>query len=126
MDIEACNRLPLSNAQATQDLNQCKRIIIKFVNCKLPERLLQIKNDKLCELYNHLNITDRVSVNALLCPYYRFLWGQRKLLVSKKKIHQVFCLRDVVSIKVYETSHPKKIFHISDIPVFPEEVGKEE
>ena len=126
VDIEACNRVPLSNAQATQDLNQCKRIIIKFVNCKLPERLLQIKNDKLRELYNRLNITDRVSVNTLLCPYYRFLQGQRKLLVSKKKIHQVFCLRDVVSIKVYETSHPKKIFHIRDIPVFPEEVDEEE
>ena len=76
--------------------------------------------------YNHLNITARVFVNTSLCPYYRFLEGQCKLLVNKKKIHQVFCLRDVVSIKLYETSHPKKIFHISDIPVFREEVAEEQ
>ena len=31
-----------------------------------------------------------------------------------------------MNIKVYKTSHPKKIFDISDIPVFPEEVGEEE
>ena len=51
--------------------------------------------------------------------------GQCKSLVNKDKIHQVFCLPDVVSVKVYETSQPKKIFHISDVPVFPEEVGEE-
>ena len=43
MDIEACHRLPLSNAQANKDPNQCKRVIVKFVNRKLPKRLLQIK-----------------------------------------------------------------------------------
>ena len=122
MDTEACHRLPLSNAQANKDPNQCKRVVVKFVNHKLLERLLQISSMS----YNHLNITGRVFVNTSLCPYYRFLWGQCKSLVNKKKIHQVFCLGDVVSIKLYETSHPKKIFHISDIPVFPEEVGEDE
>ena len=43
VDIEACHRLPLSNAQDNKDPNQCKRVIVKFVNCKLPKRLLQIK-----------------------------------------------------------------------------------
>ena len=43
MDIEACHRLPLSNAQATKDPNQCKRVIIKFVNRKLLKHLLEIK-----------------------------------------------------------------------------------
>ena len=76
--------------------------------------------------HNHLIISGRAFVNTWLCPYYRFLWGQCKLLLQKKKIHQVFCLGGVVSIKLYETSHPKKIFHISDIPVFLEEVGEEE
>ena len=65
-------------------------------------------------------------MNTSLCPYCRFLWGQCKLLVIKKKIHQIFSLGDVMNIKVYKTSHPKKIFDISDIPVFPEEVGEEE
>ena len=76
--------------------------------------------------YNHLNIAGRVFVNASLCPYCRFLWGQCKSLVNMKNIHQVFCLGYVVSIKLYETSHPKTIFLISDIPVFPEELGKDE
>ena len=126
MDIEACHRLPLGNAKAKKDPNQCKRVIVKSVNRKLPQRLLQIKKAISSMSYNHLNITGRVFANTSLCPYYQFLWGQCKSLVNKKKIHQVFCLGDVVSIKLYETSHPKKIFHISDIPVFPEEVGEEE
>ena len=76
--------------------------------------------------YNHLNITGRVFVNTLLCPYYWLFWGQCKSLVNKKKIHQISCFGDVVSIKVYETSYPKKIFRMNDVPVFPEEVGEEE
>ena len=126
VDIEEYHRLPLSNAQGTKDPNQFKRVIAKFVDRKLPKLLLQIKGTISSMSYNHLNITGRVFVNTSLCPYYRFLWGQCKSLVNKKKIHQVFCLGDVVSIKLYETSHPKKIFHISDIPVFPEEVGEDE
>ena len=43
MDIEAFHSLSLSNAQANKDPNQCKRVIVKFVNRKLPKRLLQIK-----------------------------------------------------------------------------------
>ena len=43
MDVEACHWLPLSNAQANKDPNQCKRVIVKFVNRKLPKRLLQTK-----------------------------------------------------------------------------------
>ena len=101
MDIEACHRLPNSNAQVNKDPNQCKRVIVKFVNRKLPERLLQIKKTISSMSYNHLNITGRVFVNTSLCPYYRFLWGQCKSLVNKKKIHQVFCLGDVVGIKLY-------------------------
>ena len=76
--------------------------------------------------YNHLNIAGRVFVNTSLCTYYRFLQDQCRSLVNNKKINQVFCLGNVVSIKLYETSHSKKIFHISDIPVFPEEVGEGE
>ena len=76
--------------------------------------------------YNHLSITGEVFVNTSICPYYRLLWGQCKSLMNKKKIHKFFCLGDVVSIKVYDTSHSKKIFYISDITVFPEKVGEEE
>ena len=36
MDIEACQRLPLSNAQANKNPNRYKRVIVKFVNRKLP------------------------------------------------------------------------------------------
>ena len=84
-NIEACRRLPLSNAQANKDPNQCKRIIVKFDNRKLPEGLLQIKKTISSMSDNHLNITGRVFVNTSLCPYYRLLWGQCKSLVSKKK-----------------------------------------
>ena len=43
MDIEACHKLPLSNAHTNKVPNQCKRVIVKFVSRKLPECLLQIK-----------------------------------------------------------------------------------
>ena len=66
MDIEACHRLPLSNALATKDPNQYKRVIITFVNHKLPEQLLQIKKTSFIN-YNHLGMTGRVFVNTLLC-----------------------------------------------------------
>ena len=36
MDIEVCQRLPLSNAQANKDPNHYKRVIVKFINRKLP------------------------------------------------------------------------------------------
>ena len=56
MQIEACHRLLLSNVQATKDPNQCKKVILKFVNRKLPERLQQIKKTISSMSYNHLNI----------------------------------------------------------------------
>ena len=71
-DIEVCHRLRLSNAQATKDPNQCKRVIIRFFNRKLPERLLQTKKTISSMSYNHLNITGRVFVNTSLSRYYRF------------------------------------------------------
>ena len=89
MDIEACHRLPLSNAQANKDPNQCERVI-KFVDRKLPELLLQIEKARSSVTYNHLNITSSVFLNTSLCSYYCFLWGQCKSLVNKKKIYQVF------------------------------------
>ena len=73
MDIEACHRLPLSNAQANKDPSQCKRVIVKFFNRKLPKRLLQIKKTISSMSSNHFNITGRVFVNTSLCIYYRFL-----------------------------------------------------
>ena len=36
MDIEVCQRLPLSNAQANKDPSHYKRVIVKFINRKLP------------------------------------------------------------------------------------------
>ena len=42
MDMEACHRVHLSNAQAVKNPNQCKKVILNFVNCKHPERLLQL------------------------------------------------------------------------------------
>ena len=97
MDIEACHRLPFSNTQATRGCNQCKRVIITLFNFKLPERLLQIKKTPIRSIsQNHLTITDRVLVNTSLCPYYWFFWGQCKLLVNKKKIHQDLCMLRVL------------------------------
>ena len=36
MDIELCHRLPLSNAQASKDPNQCERVIVKLSIANFP------------------------------------------------------------------------------------------
>ena len=78
MDIEGCHRLPLGR----NTTNTTKRVIIKFVNRKLSEAMLQRKKD--------INSKNKVFVTYSLCPYYRFLRGKCKDLQRKGRINQVF------------------------------------
>ena len=71
LDIEGCHRLPLGR-NAT---NITKRVIVKFVNRKHSEAMLQRKKD--------INQKSKVFVSHSLCPYYRFLWGKCKELQRK-------------------------------------------
>ena len=81
MDIEACHRLPLGRNLT----NTTKRVIVKFVNRKRSEAMLQQKKD--------INSKNKVFVTHSLCPYYRFLWGKSKDLQRKGRISQVFLSR---------------------------------
>ena len=94
MDIEACHRLPFSNVQAAHNPNQCKRVIVKFLNRKHPERLLQIKKTISSKKYSHLNITSKVSVNTSLCPIYRFLW-EMPVQISGKQEQKKFSVLEM-------------------------------
>ena len=85
MDIEACHRLPLSNARATKDHKQFKRVVVKYVNGKHPKHLLEIRIVIFSMSYNHRSITARVFVNTSLCWYYQFLWGHCKSLGEKQE-----------------------------------------
>ena len=78
LDIEGCHRLPLGR-NAT---NNTKRVIVKFVNRKHFEAMLQRKKD--------ISQKSKVFVSHSLCPYYRFLWGKCKELQRKGRINQVF------------------------------------
>ena len=66
LDIEVCHRLPFGK-NAT---NTNKRVIVKFVNRKHSEAMLQRKKDIIKK--------SKVFVSHLLCPYYRFLSGKCK------------------------------------------------
>ena len=66
LDIEDCHRLPLGR-NAT---NTNKRVIMKFVNRKHSEAILQHTKDTIKK--------SKVFVSHSLCPYYRFLWESAK------------------------------------------------
>ena len=89
LDIEGCHRRPLRR-NAT---NTTKRLIVKFVNRKLSEAMLQRKRD--------INQKNKVFVSHSLCPYYRFLWGQCKELQRKGRINQAFLSRSSYHRKNY-------------------------
>ena len=53
-----------------------------------------------------------------LCPYYRYIWGKCKDLQRQGKVHHIFCLGDIVCIKLSENESLVKLHHISGIPDF--------
>ena len=108
MDIEGCYRRPLRR----NSTNTTKRVIMKFVNRKHSEAMLQRKK--------YINSKNKVFVTHSSCPYYRLLWGERKELQRKGRISQVFCLGAVVTIKVTENSPKIKILHQRDLIVYQE------
>ena len=86
LDIEGCHRLPLGrNATKTT-----KRVIVKFVNRKHLEAMLQHKKD--------ISKKSKVFVSHPLCPYYWFLWRKCKELQRKDQVNQVFCLGAIITI----------------------------
>ena len=109
MDIEGCLRLPLGRNTS----NTTKRVIVKFVNRKYSEAMLQRKKDISSK-------NNKVFVTHSLCPHYRFLWGKCKELQRKGRISQVFCLEAVVTIRVTENSPAIKILHERDLMVYQE------
>ena len=108
LDIEGCHRLPLGR-NAT---NTTKRVIVKFVNRKHSEAMLQRKKD--------INQKSKVFVSHSLCPYYWFLWGKCKELQRKGRINQVFCLGAIVTVRIAENSPAIKILHEKDLLVCQE------
>ena len=108
LDIEGCHRLPLGR-NAT---NTTKRVIVKFVNMKHSEAMLQHKKD--------IKQKSKVFVSHSLCPYHRFLWGKCKELQRKGRINQVFCLGAIVTVRITENSPAIKILHEKDLLVCQE------
>ena len=51
--------------------------------------------------------------------------GKCKDLQRQGKVHHVFCLGDIVCIKLFENGSPAKVHHISDIPNFPSDLDIE-
>ena len=96
MDFEGCHRLPLGR----NTTNTMKQVIVKFVNQKHSEAMLQWKKD--------INSKNKV------------LLGKCKDLQWKGRISQVFCPGAVVAIIVTENSLTIKILHERDLMVYHE------
>ena len=90
MDIECCHRLSLRR----NTTNTMKQVIVKLVNQKHSEAMLQWKQD--------INTKNKGFATHPLCPYYHYLLGKCKDLQRKGRISKVFCLGAVVTIKVTE------------------------
>ena len=108
LDIEGCHRLLLGR-NAT---NTNKRVIVKFVNRKHSEAMLQHKKDIIKK--------SKVFVSHSLCPYYRYLWGKCKELQRKGRVNHVFCLGAVVTIRITENSPEIKVLQEKDLVVCQE------
>ena len=113
--MEGCNQLPLSMNCRGHD----KMAIVKFVTQKYAEALLKDKKQVSFKNFSYLHVPNKVFVSVSLCPYYRFIWGKCKDLQRQGKVHHVFCLGDIVCIKLLENGSPVKLHHIRDIPNFP-------
>ena len=108
LDIQGCHRVPFGR-NAT---NTTKRVMVKLVNRKHSEAMLQRKKD--------INKKSKVFFNRSLCPYYRFLWGKSKELQSKSWVNQVFCHWSVVTVRITENSPAIKILNEKNLTVCQE------
>ena len=108
MDIEGCHRLPLGR----NSTNTTEQVIVKFVNRKHSEAMLQRKKD--------INSKNKVFVTHSLCPYCRFQWGKCKRLQRKGRISQVFYIGVLVTIRFNGNSPAIKILHERDVMVYQE------
>ena len=79
MDIGGSHRLPLGR----NTTNTTKQVIVKIVNQKYSEAMLQWKKD---------NTKYKVFVNHSLCLSYCYLWGKCKDRQRKDRISHVFSL----------------------------------
>ena len=112
--IEACHRLTKSD-----------RTIVKFSWRKDCQHLMRIKK-RLKDL-NPTNLSfpegTKICVNDRLCPYYRGLWNEWKILWNNKKTYSYFTVNDTMRIKQVENSLYKSITHVNDLRVlFPDEL----
>ena len=106
IDIEGCHRLPLSRNNA----GGTKRVIVKFVNRRHSEDMLRLKKI--------ISSRSKFFISDSLCPYYRYLWGKCKDLQQRGFLNQVFCLGEVVTIKVSENGPLVKIYHENDLKIY--------
>ena len=71
MDIESFHQLLLSRNKS----GGAKCVIVKFVNAKHSEDMLQLKKI--------ITSRSKVFISNLLCPYYHYLWGKCKELQQR-------------------------------------------
>ena len=114
VDIEGCNRLPVSRYSGDSN----KRVNKKFVNRKHPEALLRNKKTISSKDFSHLNVHGKVFVFVSLCPYYRYIWGRYiwgkcKDMQRRGKTYQVFCLGGTIAVKVTERSSGRNIYFMN-------------
>ena len=72
-DIKGRHRFPLERNSTTDN----KRVIVRFVNRKHFGLMLRPKKS--------IRSKSKVYINHLLCPYYRYIWGNAKICKGNAK-----------------------------------------
>ena len=106
MDIEGCDRLPLSR----NNDGGTRRVIVNFVNRKHSEPMPRVKEI--------ISSRSKVLISNSLWPYYHYLWGKCKDLQQRGIFSQIFCIGAVVTIKVSENEPLIKIYHGNDLKIY--------
>ncbi|XP_057296644.1 uncharacterized protein LOC130625553 [Hydractinia symbiolongicarpus] len=117
-EIEACHRLPKSKRE--RDSKFPKRTIVRFVNRKKAEKALENRK-KLKDSVNHR----KVVISDNLCPAYKALLGMSSQLYHEGRIASSWSWKGNVFIKPNITDEPFKIFHVSDLDYYYDDVSLE-
>ena len=117
--IEACKDINIDVSET--NIEACHKLPVRRNATIVSKGYSQICGPETCRIHSVKNVylelygNNKVYVNPSLCPYYHYLWGWFKDLQLRVMIHHVFCIVNVVSIKLTDQSLPLKIYHDSDI-----------
>ena len=112
-DLEevVCKAITKAGVDITgDDIEDCHRVgnkgqtIIKFGKRKVLRQVLRVRKDLSKVKMSDIDLTGQrtLSIKQSLCPYYRMLWSQTKILYQKGKIDSFYVSNGNIKIRLQE------------------------